>query len=77
MSSPAQKEVKVPIVTGRVGPGKYAATTELAGRPICSYGTTEEEASRKAKGAVLRLLGNILERDEYEVEAIRFKMVDR
>jgi hypothetical protein len=52
---------------------RFAATTELAGSPICTYGATADEAERKAKGAALRFLGTLLERGAAQLSEIRFK----
>lgn len=66
-------ELVVPLRVSSAGRrGGFAATTELGGQPICSYGATAGEAERRAKGSVFRLLGNLLERG-VEIDAVRFK----
>ena len=67
------KELLVPIRVGGAR-GGFAATTELAGTPICCYGATADEAARKTKGAALRLLGGIVERGTSELVALRFEV---
>jgi hypothetical protein len=69
----AKRELVIPIRVSKSRGNEYAAATEFAGTPICSYGPTEDEATRRAKSAILRLLGNLLERGTADVEALRFK----
>lgn len=69
------KELVIPIRVGSAR-GGFAATSELAGTPICSYGPTEEEATRGTKGALLRLLGNLVQRGDAELVALRFKVTE-
>jgi hypothetical protein len=68
------KELVIPIRVGEAR-GRFAATTELAGTPICTYGADEGEAVRGAKGAILRLLGNVVQRGDAEFEALKFKVI--
>ena len=52
---------------------RFSATTELGGASICTYGSTQNEAERRAKGAILRHLGNLLERGAVELDEVRFR----
>jgi hypothetical protein len=70
----AKRELVIPIRVTAARGGTYAAATEFAGMPICSYGASEEEAGRRAKSTLLRLLGNLLERGTADFEAVRFKV---
>jgi hypothetical protein len=73
MSAP--KDLSVTIRVGRARDG-YAATTELAGNPICNYAPTDEEAARRAQASVLRLLASLVERGQAAVSGVRFKTTD-
>jgi hypothetical protein len=69
------KEVVVHLEVNQAR-GEFSASTEFGGTPICTYGPTEEEAIRRAKGAIFRFLGRAVEQGHADLEALRFKVRD-
>ena len=67
----------VAVISVQVGPARggqpFVATTDVGGTPITTYGATEAEAERRARGAALRCLGGLLERGQATVESVSFK----
>ena len=72
MSAP-KDELVINLQVSRHPDGRYAATADLAGVPMCCYGADEGEAVGKTKAAAMRLVAGKLERGTVKLEAVRFK----